>query len=153
MRKVSALHRAAGPLAIALLLTAVMNASGAARLPAQKLLTGNARPLCVPVASTPQEQAQGLMGIHKPIPMAFYFNPPMQLSFWMKDTPARLTGVWVAADETVLGYWHGTPYSLTLHDSPAPVSLVLEYPRGYRVPARGSRVRLGAPCKPTSNRL
>jgi uncharacterized membrane protein (UPF0127 family) len=134
-------------------LIAALLVSAATSMPAQQLITRDARPLCVPVASTPQQQAQGLMGVHKPRPMVFSFNPPQQVSFWMKDTPARLTGVWVASGGLVIGYWHGKPYSTTLHNSPQPVSLVIEYPRGYRPPTRGSRVRLGASCKLPSGRL
>lgn len=134
-------------------LIAALVVSAATSLPAQQLITRDARPLCVPVASTPQQQAQGLMGVRKPRPMVFLFNPPAQVSFWMKDTPARLTGVWVAPGGRVIGYWHGQPYSTTLHNSPQPVSLVIEYPRGYGVPKRGSRVRMGRPCKLPSGKL
>jgi uncharacterized membrane protein (UPF0127 family) len=120
---------------------------GSGGVGSQKLLTKDARPLCVPVATTLQEKTKGLQGVRHPIPMVFLFNPPQRVWFWMKDTPARLTGVWVAPDGIVLGYWRGTPYSLTHHYSAEPVRLVLEYPRGYRLPARGSRVRLDGPCK------
>jgi uncharacterized membrane protein (UPF0127 family) len=85
--------------------------------------------------------------------MVFQFDPPQQVMFWMKDTPSRLIGVWVGSDQIVIGYWHGTPYSLVPHASPAPVRLVIEYPPGYRIPAMGSRARLAGSCKPSSGKL
>lgn len=106
---------------------------------------------CVPVARTLQTQTRGLMGVRHPIPMVFAFAPPRLVSFWMKDTPSPLTGVWVDADGRVAGYWHGVPESLTGHPSPAPVRDVIEYPAGDTVPAVGSHVSVsteGCPAGP-----
>ncbi len=102
---------------------------------------------CLPVASSLGAQHQGLQGVkHVVRPMVFAYSPPDTPSFWMDDTPAPLTGVWVGAAHRVIGYWQGQPESDALHPPPAPVSAVIEYPRGAPVPARGTAVTVGGHC-------
>ncbi len=48
-------------------------------------------------------------------PMVFAYSRPARPSFWMDDTPAALSGVWVGASGRVIGYWHGQPETQTLH--------------------------------------
>ncbi len=102
---------------------------------------------CLPVAFTLAAQERGLMGVkHVARPMVFAYSPPAMPAFWMKDTPAPLTGVWVSASHRVIGYWHGKPESTTLHPAPAPVSAVIEYRAGAAVPHLGASYALGARC-------
>lgn len=104
---------------------------------------------CLPVAFSVAAQERGLQGVKRVArPMVFAYSPPDTPSFWMKDTPAALTGVWVGADKHVIGYWHGQPGSTALHPAPAPVSAVIEYAAGARVPSLGASVALGRACKP-----
>lgn len=109
---------------------------------------------CLPVAYSEAAQERGLQGVSPVVrPMVFPYSPPATPSFWMKDTPTPLTGVWVGAGGRVIGYWHGTPESTDLHSPPAPVSAVVEYPAGARVPARGSLFAIGTGCRPRDRRL
>jgi uncharacterized membrane protein (UPF0127 family) len=102
---------------------------------------------CLPIAFTLGAQERGLMGVkHVARPMIFAYSPPSSPSFWMKDTPAPLTGVWVGAKGGVIGYWHGVPESTTLHPAPAPVSAVIEYGAGAPVPAIGTHFAIHARC-------
>jgi uncharacterized membrane protein (UPF0127 family) len=103
---------------------------------------------CLPVAFTLAAQERGLQGVKRVTrPMVFAYSPPSSPSYWMQDTPAPLTGVWVGAGKRVIGYWHGQPESTALHPAPAPVAAVIEYPAGARVPPRGARYALGRACR------
>jgi uncharacterized membrane protein (UPF0127 family) len=115
-------------------------------------IAGHAR--CLPVAYTQADQEQGLMGVkHVVRPMVFAYSPPSTPSFWMKDTPAPLTGLWVGAGGHVIGFWHGRPESTSLHPAPAPISAVIEYPASARVPPRGARFAIGPRCTAPDRRL
>ena len=78
--------------------------------------------------------------------MVFAYSPPETPSFWMHDTPAPLTGVWVGSGGRVIGYWQGQPNSTHLHYPPAPVSAVIEYARGAAIPPMGSSVAIRRKC-------
>jgi uncharacterized membrane protein (UPF0127 family) len=109
---------------------------------------------CLPVAYTLAAQERGLMGVkHVVRPMVFAYSPPATPSFWMKDTPSPLTGVWVGAGGRVIGYWHGRPESTDLHPAPAPIEAVIEYPAGAPVPAKRARFAIGPRCTTTDRRL
>jgi uncharacterized membrane protein (UPF0127 family) len=109
---------------------------------------------CLPVAYSAAAQERGLQGVkHVARPMVFAFSAPSMPSFWMKDTPSPLTGVWVGASHRVIGYWHGRPQSTKLQPAPAPVSAVLEFPAGAKVPPLASRVRIGERCQTRDGRL
>ncbi len=113
---------------------------------------GRAR--CLPVAYSLAAQERGLMGVkHVVRPMVFAYSPPSTPSFWMQDTPAPLTGVWIGAGGHVIGYWHGRPESTDLHPAPRPISAVVEYPASARVPARGASFAIGSRCTTTDRRL
>jgi uncharacterized membrane protein (UPF0127 family) len=102
---------------------------------------------CLPVAFTLAAQERGLQGVkHVARPMVFAYSPPDTPSFWMKDTPSPLTGVWIGAQGRVIGYWHGKPQSTELHHPSAPVAAVIEYRAGSRVPPTGARFALGRRC-------
>jgi uncharacterized membrane protein (UPF0127 family) len=79
--------------------------------------------------------------------MVFAYSPPATPSFWMKATPAPLTGVWIGSTGRVIGYWHGQPNSTDVHEPPAPVSAVIEYGGRSAVPAIGSRFTIGGRCQ------
>jgi uncharacterized membrane protein (UPF0127 family) len=112
------------------------------------------RSACLPVAFTLAAQQRGLQGVRQVVrPMVFAYSPPATPSFWMNDTPAALSGVWVGSSGRVIGYWHGQVDSRQLHPAPAPVQAVIEYPHGARVPSVGSRVRIGARCETKDRRL
>jgi uncharacterized membrane protein (UPF0127 family) len=105
------------------------------------------RTACWPIASSEAAQERGLMGV-RPVryPMVFPYSQPTSPTYWMKDTPAALTGVWVGASGRVIGYWHGQPFSETGHEPPSPISAVIEFPAGAPVPPLGTAVHLGAAC-------
>lgn len=106
------------------------------------------RAQCLPVAFSLDAQQQGLQGVKRVVrPMVFAYSPPSTPSFWMQDTPSSLTGVWVGASDKVIGYWHGQPGSTSLHHPPAPISAVIEYVEGAKVPAAGSPIAIGAACR------
>jgi uncharacterized membrane protein (UPF0127 family) len=109
---------------------------------------------CLPVASTLDAQQRGLHGVeHVVRPMVFAYSTPATPSFWMLDTPAPLTGVWVASSGRIIGYWHGQPNSSELHTAPAPISAVIEYPYGATVAALGSALTIGRRCATRDRRL
>ncbi len=112
------------------------------------------RHACLPVAFTLAAQERGLQGVKRVVrPMVFAYSPPATPAFWMNDTPAALTGVWVGSSDRVIGYWHGRPESTDLHPAPAPVRAVIEYPASAPVPSVGSRFRIDATCEPKHRRL
>lgn len=65
-------------------------------------------------AKTPEEREKGLQGI-KELPqnegMLFYFDPPEDVSFWMKDTPMELDIVFIDDDCEVISVHKGEPNS------------------------------------------
>ena len=88
----------------------------------------------VEVARTPEEQAQGLM-FRKSIPpdrgMIFPYDPPVQVSFWMKNTLAPLDMVFIGPDGKIGRIAaNTTPMSLDPVASIDPVSAVLEIAGG-----------------------
>jgi uncharacterized membrane protein (UPF0127 family) len=108
---------------------------------------------CWPVATTPSEIAEGLAGVRHPtLPLVDTFRKPVSEAFAMTSEPAPLTIEWIGRAHTVIGHWHGTPYSSASHTPPMPITAVVSYPAGWRTPAHGARLRLGAPCK-SSGRL
>jgi uncharacterized membrane protein (UPF0127 family) len=112
------------------------------------------RTQCLPVAFTFAAQERGLQGVKRvERPMVFAYSPPAKPSFWMKNTPEPLTGVWIGARGRVIGYWHGKPESTALHPAPAPVAAVVEFPAGSPVPPRGARFALGRRCVPRDRGL
>ncbi|MBV9311273.1 MAG: DUF192 domain-containing protein [Solirubrobacterales bacterium] len=106
------------------------------------------------MASTNAAQQQGLQGVRNVVrPMVFAYSPPATPSFWMKDTPTPLTGVWVGSSGRVIAYWRGRPDSTDLHDPPGPVSAVVEYGPGETVPSIGSSFSIRRNCVVGDKRL
>lgn len=134
--------------AIALACAAVLAgcSSGAVSFQWREVTLGN-QVRCLPVAYTLAAQERGLQGVRRVVrPMVFAYSPPATPSFWMKDTPAPLSGVWVGASHRVIGYWHGQPESTALQPAPAPISAVVEYPAGTTVPGPGTPLAIGTRC-------
>lgn len=106
---------------------------------------------CWPVASTKRLRGQGLIGVAHPArPMVFTFGPAGPHNLGMFDVPAPLNAVWIGPAQTVIGGFHGTPHSKKTYKSPSPVTGAVFYPVGWRVPAVGARLRVGASCSSTA---
>jgi uncharacterized protein len=88
----------------------------------------------VEVASTPEEQARGLMFRERLAPdagMIFPMAPPRFASFWMKNTVIPLDMIFIRADGTIATIAaETTPYSLDPVSSGEPVAAVLEIAGG-----------------------
>lgn len=88
----------------------------------------------VEVARTPDEQAQGLMFRNSVPPdrgMIFPYDPPVQVSFWMKNTLVPLDILFIGPDGKIGRIAaNTTPMSLDPVPSIDPVSAVLEIAGG-----------------------
>jgi uncharacterized membrane protein (UPF0127 family) len=95
----------------------------------------------VEVAVTPAQQERGLMfrpSVGPDEGMIFPYDPPINATFWMKNTLVALDMVFIRADGTIARIAHAVP--LTLDPVPAgePVAAVLEI-RGGRAAELGIR--------------
>ena len=88
----------------------------------------------VEVARTPAEQAQGLMNRESLAPgrgMIFPYDPPVEASFWMKNTLIPLDMIFVRKNGTIARIEPNTaPLSLEPVMAGEPVGAVLELPGG-----------------------
>lgn len=79
-------------------------------------------------ATSAEEKAKGLQGIEE-LPedkgMLFYFDPPEDVQFWMKDVDIPLDIVFVNDDEEVIKVQEGIPNDETFIEAPD-VAYVLE---------------------------
>lgn len=79
-------------------------------------------------ATSSEEKAKGLQGIDK-LPedegMLFYFDPPQDVQFWMKDVSIPLDIVFIDDDEEVIKVQEGIPNDETFIEAPD-VAYVLE---------------------------
>ena len=79
-------------------------------------------------ATTPEEKAKGLQGVNN-LPedegMLFYFDPPQDVQFWMKDVNIPLDIVFIDDDEEVIKVQEGIPNDETFIEAPD-VAYVLE---------------------------
>ena len=79
-------------------------------------------------ATSSEEKAKGLQGIDK-LPedegMLFYFDPPQDVQFWMKDVSIPLDIVFIDDDEEVIKVQEGMPNDETFIEAPD-VAYVLE---------------------------
>jgi uncharacterized membrane protein (UPF0127 family) len=112
--------------------TAAATASDAATL---TISTATAkRTFRVEIASTPEEQQQGLMfrtKIAKDAGMIFPMLPPRDASFWMKNTLIPLDMIFIRPDGVIARIEANTvPESLTPVQSGEPVIAVLEIAGG-----------------------
>jgi uncharacterized membrane protein (UPF0127 family) len=86
------------------------------------------------VATTPREQAQGLM-FRRSMPenagMLFVYDRPQPAAMWMKNTLIPLDMVFIAPDSTVLRIESNTePFSTKVIPSDGPITAVLELNAG-----------------------
>ena len=79
-------------------------------------------------ATSSEDKAKGLQGIDK-LPedegMLFYFDPPQDVQFWMKDVNIPLDIVFIDDDEEVIKVQEGIPNDETFIEAPD-VAYVLE---------------------------
>ena len=102
--------------------------------------TGNAtHHFTVEVAATPEQQERGLM-FRKSLPgdhgMLFPYDPPADVSFWMKNTLIPLDIVFIRSDGTIVRITHAKALDLTPLPAGEPVAAVLEI-RGGRAAELG----------------
>lgn len=79
-------------------------------------------------ATSNEEKAKGLQGV-KELPedegMIFYFDPPEDVQFWMKDVEIPLDIVFIDEDQEVIKVQEGIPGDETMIEAPG-VAYVLE---------------------------
>ncbi len=101
------------------------------------------------VATTPQQQAIGLMH-RKEMPanegMLFIFEQATRQCFWMQNTLLPLTAAFIADDGTIVNLADMKPQTTDSHCSAQPVRFVLEMNQGWFA-KRGLKAgsRLGGP--------
>ena len=95
----------------------------------------------VEVAATPAQQERGLM-FRKSLAgdrgMIFPYNPPVDATFWMKNTLIPLDMLFIRGDGTIVRITNAKPLDETALPSGEPVSAVLEI-RGGRAAELGIR--------------
>lgn len=92
----------------------------------------NDREYKVKEASTEEEKAKGLQEVTelpKDEGMLFYFDPPEDVQFWMKDVKIPLDIVFINEDQEVVKVQEGVPNDETLIEAPN-VAYVLEVNAG-----------------------
>jgi len=102
----------------------------------------------VEIADTDEERSSGLMFRTDLAPdqgMLFVFDPPREVSFWMKNTPLSLDMLFIDAAGRVCGIEAGAePYTLTPRPSGCAARAVLEIHGGSAAElgvAAGAKVR------------
>ena len=120
---------------LALPLVATIGAPAAAELQPLEIATRNGvHVFAVEIASTPEEQAKGLM-FRRELPegqgMLFDFHREQPTSFWMKNTYIPLDIIFIRGDGRILRIAENTvPLSEALVPSGGPVRAVLEVVAG-----------------------
>jgi uncharacterized membrane protein (UPF0127 family) len=87
----------------------------------------------VEVAATPEQQETGLMFRKSIAPdrgMIFPYDPPQDVSFWMKNTLIPLDIVFIRANGTIARIDNAQPLDLTPLPAGEPVAVVLEIAGG-----------------------
>lgn len=108
---------------------AVHPVSGLPVVPLTVTHAGTVHSFRAEVASTPQEQARGLMFRSEMAPdegMIFPMNPPRTASFWMRNTVIPLDMIFVGTDGRILNIITATPYDESPQRSAGTVKAVLE---------------------------
>lgn len=102
----------------------------------------------VEIADTDEERSRGLMFRTDLAPdegMLFVFEPPREVSFWMKNTPLSLDMLFIDARGRICGIEAGVePYTLTPRPSGCAARAVLEINGGAAAElgvATGAKVR------------
>jgi uncharacterized membrane protein (UPF0127 family) len=95
----------------------------------------------VEVAATMAQQERGMM-FRSSVPpdagMIFPYDPPAEVTFWMKNTLVALDIIFIRADGTIARISTAVPLSLDLVPSGEPIAVVLEI-RGGRAAELGIR--------------
>jgi uncharacterized membrane protein (UPF0127 family) len=87
----------------------------------------------VEVAATPGQQERGLMFVRSLAPdrgMIFPYDPPQQVSFWMKNTLIPLDMIFIRADGTIARIATAKPLDETPVPGGEPIAAVLEIAAG-----------------------
>jgi len=87
----------------------------------------------VEVAATPGQQERGLMFVRSLAPdrgMIFPYDPPQQVSFWMKNTLIPLDMIFIRADGTIARIATAKPLDETPVPGGEPIAAVLEIAGG-----------------------
>lgn len=95
----------------------------------------------VEVADTPEQQEQGLMfyrSLGADQGMIFPYDPPQDVSFWMKNTLIPLDMVFIRSDGTIARIATAKPLDETPVPAGEPIAAVLEI-RGGRAAELGIR--------------
>jgi uncharacterized membrane protein (UPF0127 family) len=98
-----------------------------------------ARRFVVEIAATAEQQEKGLMfrrSLDPDAGMIFPFDPPQDVSFWMKNTLIPLDIIFIRPDRTIARITNAKPLDLTPLPSGEPVNGVLEI-RGGRAAELG----------------
>jgi len=110
------------------------SAAGLEQVPLTIRSASGAHRFTVEVAGTPEEQANGLMhrqSLAGDRGMLFPYEPPQDVSFWMKNTLIPLDMIFIRPDGTIARIAANTvPLSLDPVPSLEPVSAVLEIAGG-----------------------
>lgn len=103
-------------------------------LPQWKLALGKMT-IEVPVATTPEQRAIGLMYRTSLGPnegMLFVFEAPQQVAFWMKNTPVPLSVAYLNSSGRILEIYDLTPLNENLVPSVfSSILYALEMPKGW----------------------
>jgi uncharacterized membrane protein (UPF0127 family) len=95
----------------------------------------------VEVAATPEQQERGLMFVKSLAPnrgMIFPYDPPQEVSFWMKNTLIPLDIIFIRTDGTIARITKAKALDVTPLPSGEPIAGVLEI-RGGRAAELGVR--------------
>ena len=95
----------------------------------------------VQVAATPEQQEHGLMfyrSLGADQGMIFPYDPPQDVSFWMKNTLIPLDLIYIRADGTIARIVTAQPLDETPVPAGEPIAVVLEI-RGGRAAELGIR--------------
>jgi uncharacterized membrane protein (UPF0127 family) len=87
----------------------------------------------VQVAATPEQQEHGLMfyrSLGADQGMIFPYDPPQDVSFWMRNTLIPLDMIFIRADGTIARIAHGKALDETPVPAGEPVAAVLEIRAG-----------------------
>lgn len=87
----------------------------------------------VEIADTPERRSRGLMyraSIGHGHAMLFVYPYPVEVGFWMENTPSPLDLVFVGPDLRVSGLARGRPFSREAMRSPGKVKAVVEMEAG-----------------------
>jgi len=108
-------------------------ASGAGELPTLTLSI-NGHNIVAELATTPEQQAQGLMHRFSLKPdhgMLFVFGRTERRSFWMKNTFIPLSIAFIAPDGRIVNIEQMAPQDESSHWSKGPVRYALEMRKGW----------------------